>query len=325
MDYRRIGSLSASVVGLGCNQFGTAACDEATATAVIHEALDAGITYFDTADEYGLDYTDMANPAGWGASEKIVGRALAGRRDEVVIATKFGAHEGNLPGRGGTSARWLAIALEDSLTRLQTDHIDLYQIHRGDGVTPVEETVAALGVAVASGKVREVGFCNYVGEEFLALVAAAHQAGLHFVSDQDQLNLLRRNRADDVLRLCRSYDLAFIPYFPLASGRLTGKYQRGQAIPAGSRLADQMTDDERERALSDKTFDRIEALTAFAAEHGHTLLELAFGWLLGLDPVATVISGAARPGQARANAAASGWRMTPDEVAAATRAVEAVG
>src|SRR4051812_27946138 len=161
MDTRSIGALSVSVVGLGCNQFGTSGCDEATSLKVVDEAIDAGITFFDIADEYGMNYADPTDPEGWGRSEEILGKALQGRRDQVVVASKFGIHpHADTEGRGGASARWARLAIEDSLRRLQTDHIDLYQLHMPDPSVPLEETLGALQELVTAGKVREIGCCN---------------------------------------------------------------------------------------------------------------------------------------------------------------------
>jgi aryl-alcohol dehydrogenase-like predicted oxidoreductase len=325
MEYRRIGSLSVPVVGLGCNQFATAACDEATSIAIIHEAIDAGITYFDVADEYGQNYADPTERGGWGASEQVLGRALRGRRrDQVLIATKFGAHPHGEVRRGGNSPRWARTALEDSLRRLGTDYIDLYQVHFPDPGTPIAETLAVLDEFVRAGRVREIGCCNFSA----AMLAEAEQAadtagGRRFVSVQNQLNLFQRTALAEVLPACVELGLSFIPYYPLASGMLTGKYRRGAALPSGTRLTDGLMvgPQARDRLFSDKTFARLEALERFASDHGHSLLELAFAWLLAQPAVASVIAGAAKPGQVSVNAAAAGWRLTPEEAERATQAV----
>jgi aryl-alcohol dehydrogenase-like predicted oxidoreductase len=335
MEHRTIGDLSVSVVGLGCNQLNTKACDAATADRVVHEALDAGITYFDTSDEYGRDYADPSNGAGWGGSEELLGKALGSRRDEVVIATKFGPFGPlDTPGiealisqpRSEAGTRGIAIAVEESLQRLGTDRIDLYQLHFPDPRFPIEETLGALDELVKAGKVREIGTSNFSGAQLRAAQAAAEANGLRrFASMQGELNLIRRSALDDVMPVCEELDVAFVPYFPLASGVLTGKYHRGEAPPAGSRMADQVDDKLRTRLLSERTFARLDALEAYATRHGHTVLELAFGWLLGLPAVASVIAGASKPGQAAANVDAAGWRLTPDQVAEATAAIAAVG
>src|ERR1700722_15214414 len=314
MDKRPIGNLQASVVGLGCNQFGTQSCDEATSRRVIDEALAAGITYFDTADEYGSAYSDPTDPSGWGASEEILGKALRGRRDDVVIATKFGARPHGDDQRGGNSARWARQAIDESLRRLQTDRIDLYQVHFPDPSVPIAETLGALGELVDAGKVRQVGGCNFsVGQLREAAAAAQVGAGPQFVSAQSALNLFQRGALDDVVPVSDELGMAFVPYYPLASGMLTGKYRRDAPMPAGTRLVDQVRDDAKQRLFSEPTFARVEALAAYAEARGHTLLELAFAWLLAQPAVATVIAGAARPGQAAANANAAGWRMTADQ------------
>lgn len=322
METRPVGSLRATVVGLGCNQFGTKACDEATSVAVIAEALDAGIAFFDTADEYGSNYFDPTDTAGWGRSEEILGKALRSRRDEVVIATKFGIHPHGDDQRGGASARWARQALDDSLRRLGTDRIDLYQLHMPDSAVPIEETLGVLDEFVSSGKVREIGCCNF-DAALLRKAASTSTASekARFVSLQAPLNLFQRGALTELLPACEELGMRFVPYYPLASGVLTGKYRRGEPPPPGTRLRDQVRTEQRDQLLSDRAFARIEALDRFAAERGHTLLELAFGWLLAQPAVATVIAGAARPGQASTNAGAAGWILTPDEAAEATRAV----
>jgi aryl-alcohol dehydrogenase-like predicted oxidoreductase len=316
MEHRTIGCLSVSVVGIGCNQLGTAFCDEATSARIVHEAMDAGITYFDTADEYGANYADHDDPTGWGHSEEVLGLALGARRDEVVIGSKFGVHPHGQADGGGGSAQWARRAVEASLKRLGTDHIDLYQLHFPDPTVPVEETLGELDLMVTEGKVREIGCCNFSGPELEAAADAAASSGARpFASIQSPLNIIQRATLEDVMPACDRLGMAFIPYYPLASGMLTGKYRRGQPLPAATRLSEQVAPAARERIFSDRAFDRLEALDAFATERGHTLLELAFAWLLGHPSVATVIAGAAKPGQAASNAGAGGWTLTPDEVA----------
>jgi aryl-alcohol dehydrogenase-like predicted oxidoreductase len=322
MEQRPIGSLQASVVGLGCNQFGTRSCDEAMSRRVIDEAIAAGITYFDTADEYGSAYSDPTDPSGWGASEEILGRALRGRRDDVVLASKFGARPHGDDQRGGNSARWARLAIEASLRRLQTDRIDLYQVHFPDPSVPIAETLGALGELVDAGKVRDVGCCNFSVAQLREAAAAAQVAGVpRFVSAQSALNLFQRGALDDVVPASSELGMAFVPYYPLASGMLTGKYRRDAPMPTGTRLVDQVSDEAKQRLLSDRTFARVEALSAYAEARGHTLLELAFAWLLAQPAVATVIAGAAKPGQAAANANAAGWRMTADQAREVTQVV----
>jgi aryl-alcohol dehydrogenase-like predicted oxidoreductase len=235
------------------------------------------------------------------------------------LATKFGARPHGDQKRGGASARWAKEAIEDSLRRLGTDHIDLYQVHFPDPQVPIEETLGALRELVSAGKVREIGCCNFDAEQ---LTAAAPGGDLpRLVSLQSALNLFQRGAVDTVLPTCNQLGMAFIPYYPLASGMLTGKYRRGDVPAGGTRLTDQLGDDVRQRLFSDRTFDRLEALEAYAAARGRTLLELAFAWLLAQPTVATVIAGAAKPGQASANATGGGWRLTDDEAAEVTRVV----
>lgn len=322
MEHRSIGSLEVSVIGLGTNQFGTDACDEATSARILGEALDAGVTFIDTADEYGARYTDPSDLSGRGRSEEIIGKAVRARRDEVVIATKFGSPLHAAHGLGGATATWVKQAAEASLGRLGTDRIDLFQLHFPDEGTPIAETLGALGELVAEGKVREIGCCNLSAPQLREAADAATSGGLRpFASLQSELNLFRRGALDEVLPACDELGLSFIPYYPLASGMLTGKHRRGSQPPTGTRLADQVSGETRARLFSDRTFDRLEALEAFAADRGHTVLELALGWLLAQPTVATVIAGAAKPGQAAANAAAGGWRLDAEEAAEATRVV----
>ncbi len=333
MEQRTIGSLSVSVVGMGCNQLGTKACDETVSLQVVGEALDNGITLFDTSDEYGRDYANPADLSGWGRSEELLGQALAGRRDEAVIATKFGpvgpVRDGTDPlvaaERSQASAAGIRIAVEESLRRLGTDRIDLYQLHFPDPRYPIAETLSALDELVQAGKVLEIGSANFDAAMLREAADAAEELGVRpFASSQNLLNLLQRKALDDSLAASAELGLAFLPYYPLASGVLTGKYKRGEASPAGARLTDQVTEDVRAKMLSERTFDRLDALTAFAAERGHTLLELAFVWLLGHGPVASVIAGASKPGQPASNAAAGDWHLEPDEVEAVTTIIAGV-
>jgi aryl-alcohol dehydrogenase-like predicted oxidoreductase len=316
MEQRRIGSLSVSVMGLGCNQFGTRTCDAGTSARIVGEALDAGITYFDVADEYGQNYADRTAVGGWGASEEILGEALTGHRDEVIIATKFGSHPNADQERGGNSARWARTALEDSLRRLNVEYVDLYQVHFPDPTVPIAETLGVLDEAVRAGKVREIGCCNFSGEMLLDAAREADAGGYRrFASAQNPLNLFQRGILDDVVPACESLGMAVIPYYPLASGMLTGKYSRREALPSDTRLTDgfMVGREARERLFSDKTFARLEALEQFASARQHSLLELAIGWLLAHPAVATVIAGAAKPGQAFSNARAAGWQLSPED------------
>jgi aryl-alcohol dehydrogenase-like predicted oxidoreductase len=307
---------------LGCNQLGTAFSDEATSAQIVNEAIDSGITYFDTADEYGSNYADPNDPAGWGRSEEHLGRALGSRRDQVVIGSKFGVHPHGAAEGGGASADWARKAAEASLRRLGTDRIDLYQLHFPDPSVPIEETLGILDAIVQEGKVIEIGCCNFTGQMLDEAADTAKRTGLRpFASIQSPLNLIQRATLEDVMPTCERRGMAFIPYYPLASGMLTGKYRRGEPLPQGTRLNEQLDEKARARIFSDRGFARIEALHAFASERGHTLLELAFAWLLGYPSVATVIAGAARPGQAATNSSAANWQLTPEEVVEATRTI----
>lgn len=306
MEQRPIGSLSVSLVGIGCNNFG-GRIDAAATQSVVDAALDNGIDFFDTADIYGGT-----------RSEELLGKALGSRRDDVIIATKFGMGDGTkLP--AGASATSIASAAEGSLRRLGTDRIDLYQLHAPDDGTPIDETLQAMDRLVRDGKVVEIGCSNFDGPRLDDAASAADKHGTaRFVSVQNELSMLRRRGEPDLLASAARHDLAILPYFPLASGMLTGKYLRGEEPPAGTRLAG-LTGDGREKALSDRRFDVVEALDGFARERGHTLLELAMSWLAGLPNLVSVIAGATKPEQVRANADAVGWKLTEEERAEVDR------
>ena len=302
MKTRRIGSLSVSEVGLGCNNFGVR-LDYAASEAVVHAAVAAGITFFDTADIYGNT-----------KSEEFLGRALAGRRETVTIATKFG-----MPvdaDRKGASPAHLRRALDDSLRRLGTDWIDLYQLHQPDPATPIADTLGALNELVRAGKIREIGCSNFSASQLLEADAAAKTTGARFVSVQNEYSLLQREPEREVLPMCKRLGLAFLPYFPLASGLLTGKYARGVAPPAGTRLSAGWA---ATRFLTDERLARVEALSAFARSRGHSILELAMSWLLHHDGVASVIAGATNPEQVRANVAATSWPLAEADLAGIDR------
>jgi aryl-alcohol dehydrogenase-like predicted oxidoreductase len=301
METRRIGSLEVTVVGLGCNNFGGRLDADATAS-VVDAALDAGINFFDTADIYGRT-----------KSEEYLGRALRRRRGEVVLATKFGMMVDEK--RHGARPEYVRQALDDSLRRLGTDYIDLYQLHRPDDTVPIADTLGALDDAVQAGKVREIGCSNFSVDELREAEAAARPGGARFVSLQNEYSLFHREPELGVLAECERLGVAFIPYFPLASGLLTGKYRRGRPAPEGTRL----TEGRYSSELSDPKLAKVEALIDFAESRGHTLLELAVCWLLAHGPVASVIAGATRPEQVKANAAAAGWRLTADEMAEVDR------
>jgi aryl-alcohol dehydrogenase-like predicted oxidoreductase len=314
MRYRRLGEsgLMVSVVGLGCNNFGSRIDAEAT-RAVVHAALDEGITLFDTADGYGDQ----------GRSEEYLGAALKGRRDDVVIATKFG---GDMAGANGpdwgarASRRYLTRAVEASLRRLDTDWIDLYQLHWPDHVTPIEETMSALDDLVHAGKVRYLGHSNLTGWQATDAAWIARTRGLTpFVSAQNHYNLLRREVEAELVPACQRFGLGLLPYFPLASGLLTGKYRRGEAAPAGTRLAGERF----ESRLAQAPWDTIEELAAYASERGLTMLDVAIGGLAGQPAVASVIAGATRPEQVRANVAAGAWQPSPDDLATLNKLTQA--
>lgn len=301
MKVRRLGNsgLKVSVVGLGCNNFGMR-IDAAQTQAVVDAAIDAGITLFDTADVYGGT-----------KSEEFLGKALGKRRRDIVLATKFGMPVGGDPKKRGGSRKWIMQSVEDSLRRLGTDYIDLYQHHQPDADTPVEETLRALDDLVTQGKVRYLGNSNYTGWQIAdADWTAAGQS--RFVSAQNLYSLLERDVEREVLPACEHFGLGFLPFFPLASGLLSGKYQRGVAPAEGTRLA--AWGARGQAAMSDTNFDKVEALERWAKERGHTILELAFAWLLGHEVVSSVIAGATTVEQVKTNAGTAEWRLTPEEV-----------
>ena len=284
------------MVGLGCNNFGMRVDLDGT-RAVVEAALDVGVTLFDTADTYGDT-----------KSETFLGEVLEGRRDRVVVATKFG---GRMEGRGGGSRSHIREAVDASLRRLRTDYIDVYQYHVPDGVTPFEETFGALDELVREGKVRYVGHSNLEAAQVDEVDALAREHGWNRpVSAQNEYSLLRREAEAELLPTCDRLGLGVLPYFPLASGLLTGKYRRGEAVPEGTRLSG------RQEVFTDEKFDRIEALEEFGRERGVSLLQVAIGGLLGQSAVASVIAGATKPQQVRANAAAGEWDPSPEDVAA---------
>jgi len=304
MEYRRLGSsgLKVSEVGLGCNNFGMR-IDQAATNAVVGACLDAGITFFDTADVYGGH-----------KSEVMLGEALNGKRHEVVLATKFASPMGPAPDQRGGSRRYVMNAVEASLKRLGTDYIDLYQMHQPDKDAPIEETLGALDDLVTQGKVRYIGNSNFTGWQIADADWIARNEHLNrFVSAQNNYSLLERKVEFEVNPACERFGLGMLPFFPLASGLLSGKYRRGEAPPADTRLA--AWGARGQAALSDKNFGKLEALSAYAEARSHDLLELAFAWLLGHGVVSSVIAGATRPEQVKANAAAANWKLTPEEVA----------
>ena len=308
MTYRRLGTsgLVVSTVGLGCNNFGRKLDADGT-RGVVDAAFDAGITLFDTADIYGTPH---------GSSEEVLGAALKGRRDEIVLATKFGMDMEGLNGadRGARGSRGYIIrAVEASLRRLETDYIDLYQIHAPDAETPIEETLAALDDLVRSGKVRYLGHSNFAGWQIADADWTARAGNFTpFISAQNQYSLLHREVEDEVIPACEHFGLGFLPFFPLDSGLLSGKYKRGEKPAEGTRLAQ----DRYQRWLDGADWDTIERLTAFGADRGHSLLDVAIAGLAARPAVTSVIAGATSAEQVQANAAAGAWELSADDVAA---------
>jgi len=293
------GGPEVTVVGLGCNNFGGRIGLEET-RAVVDAALDEGVTLFDTADIYGNG----------GGSEELLGHVLEGRRDRVLLATKFGGDMGD-----GTTARgsrvYVRKAIDASLRRLRMEYVDVYQYHRPDGITPYEETFGALSELVAEGKVRYVGHSNMQARDVEEVDALCRDRGFaRPVSAQNQYSLLRREVEAELLPTCERLGIGVLPYFPLASGLLTGKYRRGEPRPGGTRLSS------RDEVFTDDAFDKLEALERFGEQRGVTLLGVAIGGLLGQPAVASVIAGATKPEQVRANVAAAQWEPTPADIAA---------
>ncbi len=309
MQTRRIGSLEVSVVGIGCNNFGWN-MDEPATERVVAATLDAGVNFFDTADVYGGT-----------KSEEFLGRALGSRRDGVVLASKFGIKlDDQRP--GGARPDYIRRAVEDSLRRLGTDRLDLYQLHRPDPDTPLADTLGALNELVQAGKVREIGCSNFSAAQLREAEAAVSSGAARFVSVQNEYSLLHREPEAEVLPLCEQTGLAFLPYFPLASGLLTAKYRQGRPAPEGSRLGSSPRFSDR---LTDQRLAVIEALIEFAEARGHTLLELAFSWLLTRPAVASVIAGATTESQIRSNALAAGWPLTEADMGEVDRILSDAG
>ena len=303
MEKRRIGSLEVTVVGIGCNNFGRE-LDAVSTKAVIDAALDAGITFFDTADSYGKPKT---------ASESLVGQCLRGRRDEVVIATKFGRVLDEE--RRGASPQYVRAAMEASLRRLQTDHIDLMQLHIPDPDTPIEDTLGALQDLIGEGKIREIGASNFTAEQLRSAGDAAAANRLRpFASTQDEYSLLRRDREADLMVECARQGVGFVPFRPLFNGLLTGKYRPGSPAPTGTRIGSKSAQAQSE-IFSESNMEAVARLLAFAEARGRGLLDLAFAWLLAHESVPSVIAGVSSPSQVRSNAAAAEWRLTPEELA----------
>jgi aryl-alcohol dehydrogenase-like predicted oxidoreductase len=304
VEFRPLGTsgLSVSVAGLGCNNFG-GRIDFAASRAVVHKALDLGVNFFDTADTYGER----------GASEEYLGKILGPRRNEAIIATKFGLPMSKDAPERNASSRYVMAAVEASLKRLGTDRIDLYQIHFPDPATPIDETLSALDQLVRQGKVRHIGVANFEIWQLVDAVRTARSLALAVpVSLQHQYSLLVQDAEQELLPMTANFGMGFLPYYPLAGGFLTGKYRRGEALPAGARLA--TTKRLADRYVTERNWDRIERLTAFAQAHGHTLVDLAFGWLLAPDIISSVIAGATRPEQVEENVKASAWTLSADDM-----------
>jgi aryl-alcohol dehydrogenase-like predicted oxidoreductase len=304
MQKRRIGSLDVSVVGVGCNNFGRR-LDEAATANVVNAAIDAGLNFFDTADISGKT-----------KSEEFLGRAIGRRRDDVIIATKFGMVVDEK--RKGAHPDYVKQACEDSLRRLGTDHIDLYQLHTPDNTVPIADTLGALNDLVKSGKVREKGCSNFSVDQLREAEAATEPGAARFVSVQNEYSLFHREPGrSGILAECAALGVAFLPYFPLANGLLTGKYRKGQAPPEGARI----TSGWHAELLTEENLDTVEKLIAFSEAHNHTILELAFSWLLSRAMVSSVIAGATSAEQVRANANAPVWNLTEAELEEVSRII----
>jgi len=303
MKYRHLGAsgLEVSEVGIGTNNFG-GRLDTAQSAAVVHSALDAGINLFDTANMYSH-----------GVSEEFLGKALKGRREEAVVATKFGMLWEEGPHGKGGSRKHIIDQLDGSLKRLGTDYVDLYQIHREDPDTPIDETLGALTDVIKAGKVRYIGCSNYDAWRMADAMWTSERYGLaRFISAQPEYSMLVRDIESEVLPACESYGLGILPYFPLAHGFLTGKYKRGEPIPEGTRLA--LTPNAQGKRLTDDNFDALDKLESFVRARGKNLVDLAFAWLLANGAVSSVIAGASNPEQVKQNASTVEWELSSDEM-----------
>jgi aryl-alcohol dehydrogenase-like predicted oxidoreductase len=303
MHTRTLGTLHVSVVGLGCNNFG-ARLDEAATKRVVDAALDAGINFLDTADVYG-----------GGSSETFLGRVLQGRRDGVLLATKFGMPLGD-DGGGGAHPTYVKQALADSLRRLRMDHVDLYQLHRPDPKVPIADTLGALGELVEAGMVREIGCSNFSAAQLEEAEATSAAGTPRFVSVQNEYSLMHREPEAEVLPTCARRNVAFLPYFPLMSGLLSGKYRQGRPLPEGTRIVGSAR---WESLLTEQNLELIEALVRYAESRGFGIVDLAFAWLLAKPQVASVIAGATSAEQVRRNAATAQWTLSDEEHAAVER------
>ena len=310
MEYRYLGrsGLKVSAIGLGTNNFGRRLDADATAL-VINHALDMGVNMIDTSNSYGDGY-----------SEEYIGRALEGKRDKAIIATKVSSTVGDGPNDGGNSRQHIMAAVEDSLRRLRTDYIDLYQIHWHDPHVPIEETLRALDDLIRQGKVRYIGCSNFTAWQACEAAWTSRTLGIAaFASVQPKYSIMDREIEAELVPFCEAYGVGILPYYPLANGFLTGKYRRGQDAPEGTRLA------ESDRGMfTDANFDLLERLEAFCEARGHTVLELAFAWLLANGAVSSVIAGATRVEQIIANAKAASWQLTPCDLAEVNGIIDAV-
>ena len=313
MEYRRLGNsgLQVSAVGLGTNNFG-GRMEAEPAARVVDEAIELGINFIDTADIYSKHL-----------SEEYIGRAVKGKRQQVLIATKAAGAMGEDPNDRGASRQHIVPAVEESLRSLDTDYIDLYQMHFPDASTPIEETLRALTDLVRQGKVRYIGCSNYASWQAAEALWTSRTEHLEsFVSVQPNYSLLNREVEKELVPFCRQYNMGILPFFPLASGFLTGKYRRGQAPPEGTRLAGGRMG---ARWLTDANFDMLDRLETFAAERGHPMVELAIAWLLATPQVSSVIAGATKPEQLQANAKAVEWHLTPEDLEEIDRIMEEGG
>ena len=299
METRRIGGdagFEITVIGLGCNAFGRR-IDQGATTKVINGALDAGITFFDTAEGYGN-----------GLSEEYIGNSLKGRRDQVTLATKVGYNMLHVDGKGKGSSENIRIAIDLSLKKLNTDFIDLYQIHRPDPTTPIEETLGTFNDLRDEGKIRLFGCSNFSGDQLTEAIGAAAKAGYQgFVTAQNKWNVLQRGIEEELVSICAKNKIGILPYYPLEMGLLTGKYMRGKEAPEGSRLAGNVR-------LSSANYDQLEALEGFANSRGYDLLTLAISWLVSHVETVSVIAGATRHEQMAKNAAGASWNMTEEDL-----------
>lgn len=304
MQTRAVGKsdLKVSIVGLGCNNFGR--LDLESSRKVVHRALDLGVTLFDTADVYGER----------GGSEEQLGAILGPRRNGIVLATKFGMPMSDDGSKSGASSRYIAEAVEASLKRLKTDRIDLYQLHQPDPKTPLDETLEALNALVKSGKVRFIGCSNLPAWQVVDSQWLSKTKGLaHFISAQDEYSLLVRNAEKELIPALKAHGLGLLPYFPLASGMLTGKYRHGADAPAGTRMA--LIKRLSDRYMTEENWKIVDELQDFCVKRGRTMLELAFSWLASNPVLSSIIAGATKPEQVEQNVAAANWTFTPEDMA----------